>query len=73
VDLSGARGRARTIRAGVMRFMSVPALAAEPASQRYEPLGNGVVRYCSGGYQADITFDGDGFITLYQCYLDRAG
>ena len=43
-----------------MRFVAVPQLTAEPVRQRYEPLGNRVVRYRSGGYQADITFDADG-------------
>ena len=54
-----------------MRFVRVPELTAEPAWQRYEPLGNRVVRYHSSGYQADITFDADGFVTLYQDYLER--
>ena len=56
-----------------MRFVRVPGLTAEPAWQRYEPLGNRVVRYRSIGYQADITFDADGFVTLYQDYLERVG
>ena len=56
-----------------MRFVRVPELTAEPAWQRYEPLGNRVVRYHSSGYQADITFDTDGFVTLYQDYLERVG
>ena len=56
-----------------MRFVRVPELTAEPAWQRYEPLGNRVVRYRSDGYQADITFDTDGFVTLYQDYLERVG
>lgn len=55
----------------IMRFVRVPELTAEPAWQRYEPLGNGVVRYRSSGYQADITFDEDGFVTRYQDYLER--
>jgi uncharacterized protein len=38
-----------------------------------QPLGNRVVRYRSSGYQADITFDADGFVTLYQDYLERVG
>jgi hypothetical protein len=29
------------------------------------------VRYRSGGYQADITFDADGFVTFYQDHLER--
>jgi hypothetical protein len=56
-----------------MRFARVPELTAEPVRQRYEPLGNRVVRYLSGDYQADITFDDDGFVTLYQDYLERVG
>jgi uncharacterized protein len=56
-----------------MRFARVPELTAERAWQRYEPLGNRVVRYRSRGYQADITFDADGFVTLYQDYLERVG
>jgi hypothetical protein len=56
-----------------MRFVRVPALTTEPAWQRYEPLGNHVVRYHSIGYQADITFDADGFVILYQDYLERVG
>lgn len=56
-----------------MRFVRVPELTAEPVRQRYEPLGNRVVRYSSGSYQADITFDVDGFVTLYQDYLERVG
>jgi hypothetical protein len=56
-----------------MRFVSIPELTAEPAWQRYEPLGNRMVRYRSSGYQADITFDADGFVALYQDYLERVG
>ena len=56
-----------------MRFVRVPELTAEPAWQRYEPLGNRVVRFRSRGYQADITFDADGFVALYQDYLERVG
>ena len=29
------------------------------------------MRYHSIGYQADITYDADGFVTLYQDYLER--
>jgi hypothetical protein len=52
-----------------MRFVRVPELTTELAWQRYEPLGNRVVRYRSSGYQADITFDAEGFVILYQDYL----
>jgi hypothetical protein len=56
-----------------MRFVRIPELTAEPSWQRYEPLGNRMVRFRSSGYQADITFDADGFVTLYQDYLERIG
>ena len=62
-----------TARDYTMRFVRVPELTTEPAWQRYEPLGNRVVRYRSSGYQADITFDADGFVALYQDYLERVG
>jgi uncharacterized protein len=56
-----------------MRFVRIPELTAEASWQRYEPLGNRMVRFRSSGYQADITFDADGFVTLYQDYLERIG
>jgi len=56
-----------------MRFVRVPELTAEPVWQRYEPLGNRMVRYRSAGFEADISFDADGFVTLYQDYLERVG
>jgi len=56
-----------------MRFVRVPELDAAPLRQRYEPLGNREVRYRSGSYQAEIAFDADGFVTLYQDYLERVG
>jgi len=49
----------------------VPELTAEPSWQQYEPLGNRAVRYRSAGFEADISFDDDGFVTLYQDYLER--
>jgi hypothetical protein len=56
---------------------TIPSAALVPialaAWQRYEPLGNRVVRYQSSGYQAGITFDADGYVTCYQDYLERVG
>jgi hypothetical protein len=66
-------GQGAAARDYTMRFVRVPELAVEPSRQRYEPLGNRVVRYRSNGYQADITFDADGFVDLYQDYLERVG
>jgi len=73
VARDGLLNEGATAREYNMRFVRVPELTAEPAWQRYEPLGNRVVRYRSSGYQADITFDADGFVTLYQDYLERVG
>jgi uncharacterized protein len=56
-----------------MRFVRVPGLTAEPYPQRYTPLGDRVVHYRSAGFEADISFDEDGFVVLYQDYLERVG
>jgi uncharacterized protein len=66
-------GQGAAAREYTMRFVRVPELTVEASRQRYEPLGNRVVRYRSNGYQADITFDADGFVALYQDYLERVG
>jgi hypothetical protein len=49
----------------------VPELTVVPSAQRYEPLGDRVVRYSSGSFTADITFDADGIVTLYEGFLER--
>jgi uncharacterized protein len=54
-----------------MRFVDVPALTDDISAQRYEPLGNRVVRYRSGTFEADIEFGADGFVTLYHAFLER--
>jgi uncharacterized protein len=54
-----------------MRFVQVPELAPVASEQRYEPLGDRVVRYSSGSFTAEITFDEDGFVTLYEGFLER--
>jgi hypothetical protein len=55
----------------VMRFVHVPKLTVEPSAQRYEPLGNRVVRYSSSDFESDITFDEDGFVLHYGGFLER--
>jgi uncharacterized protein len=65
-----AGGEARTY---TMRFVRVPELATVLSEQRYEPLGDRVVRYSSGTFTADIEFDGDGFVVDYQGFLERVG
>jgi uncharacterized protein len=54
-----------------MRFVDVPALTDDISAQRYEPLGNRIVRYRSGTFEADIEFGADGFVTLYHAFLER--
>jgi hypothetical protein len=49
----------------VMRWVDVPSLDVRLSEQRYEPLGNGVVRFSSGSFTADIQFDDAGFVTSY--------
>src|SRR5262245_14613975 len=55
----------------VMRFVSLPELDVVRSEQRYEPLGDRVVRYSSGSFVADIAFDLDGFVTGYEGLLER--
>ena len=49
----------------VMRWVEVPSLAVTLSEQRYEPVGNGVVRFSSGSFTADIEFDEAGFVINY--------
>src|SRR5262245_14801724 len=48
-----------------MQFVHVPELRVERGEQRYEPLGDRVVRFSSGSFTADIEFDEDAFVTNY--------
>src|SRR5919202_1306535 len=43
-------------RSYVMRWVDVPSLEVDRSEQRYEPLGNGLVRYRAGNFIADIQF-----------------
>jgi uncharacterized protein len=54
-----------------MSFVQVPSLEVVPSEQRYEPRGGRVVRYSSGSFVADIEFDADGFVTVYEGFLER--
>ena len=57
----------------VMTFVDVPSLEVTRAEQRYEPLRDGVVRFRSGSFVADLTFDADGFVTRYEGLAERVG
>ena len=49
----------------VMRWVDVPTLEVSRSEQRYEPLGDGLVRFRSGAFEADIRFDDDGYVVHY--------
>ena len=48
-----------------MRWVDVPSLEASRSAQQYEPLGNGLVRFRAGAFEADIRFDADGYVVEY--------
>jgi uncharacterized protein len=48
-----------------MRWIDVPSLAVSASEQRYEPLGDGQVRFSAGDFIADIHFDQAGFVLEY--------
>jgi hypothetical protein len=66
----GAGGEPRDL---VMAFVTVPELEVKRSDQRYTPLGDGRVNYASGDFSADIHFDDDGLVRLYESYLERVG
>jgi Putative glycolipid-binding len=49
----------------VMRWVDVPSLEVSISEQRYEPLGDGLVRFTAGDFTADIRFDDAGFVLDY--------
>ena len=48
-----------------MCWVDVPSLAVSRSEQRYEPLGNGLVRFSAADFTADIRFDEAGFVLEY--------
>jgi uncharacterized protein len=56
-----------------MRWIDVPSLEVSLSEQRYEPLGDGRVRFRAGSFTADIEFDQAGFVTRYPGIGTRAG
>ena len=49
----------------VMRWVDVPSLEVIRSEQRYEPLGDGLVRFTAGEFTAEIQFGDDGFVVNY--------
>jgi uncharacterized protein len=66
-------GRLEAARDFVMTFVDVPSLEVSRAEQRYEPLGDGSVRFRSGSFVARIDFDEEGFVTRYEGLAERLG
>jgi hypothetical protein len=60
------------VRDYVMRWVEVPSLEVTASEQRYEPLGNGMVRFRSGSFSADIQFDEQQFVVDYPGIARRA-
>ena len=56
----------------VMQWVDVPSLEVTKSDQRYEPLGNGLIRFRSGNFTADIQFDENEFVVDYPGIARRA-
>ena len=56
----------------LMLWVDVPSLEVTTSEQRYEPLGNGLVRFSSVGFTADIRFDEHEFVVDYPGIARRA-
>jgi uncharacterized protein len=56
-----------------MAWVSVPDLAVNRSPQRYVPLSEERVQFLSSGgaFRAEIHFDADGLVTLYEDFLER--
>ena len=64
----GAGGEPRDL---AMAFVTVPELEVSRSEQRYTPLGGDRVNFASGDFSADIQFDENGLVSLYEDYLER--
>jgi hypothetical protein len=54
-----------------MNFVRVPELTTILMPQTYRPCGDRVVHYRSNTFEADIAFDQDGVVTLYEGFIER--
>ncbi len=57
----------------LMRWVDVPSLTVHASEQRYEPLGDRLVRFSADDFRADIAFDEAGFVLNYPGIGVRAG
>ena len=56
----------------VMRWVDVASLEVSESQQRYEPLGDLLIRFRTDGFTADIEFDEDAFVVDYPGIARRA-
>jgi hypothetical protein len=56
----------------LMCWVDVPSLEVSKSQQRYQPLGNGRVRFSAGEFTAVIRFDESGFVLDYPGIATRA-
>ena len=61
----------RVARDYLMRFVSVPELTVADSEQRYEPLGEGSLRFRSGDFTSELTFDDEGLVEHYEGLAER--
>jgi hypothetical protein len=59
---AAATGTQQTV---AVAWVLVPSLVVVPAQQTYTVVGLGTIRYSSGDFSAELTVDGDGFVTHY--------
>jgi uncharacterized protein len=55
----------------VMAWVDVPSLEVIRSEQRYEPVGERMVRYSAGSFVAEIEFDAEGFVVRYPGLAER--
>jgi hypothetical protein len=55
----------------VMALVDVPSLEISMSKQRYEPIGPDAVRFRSGGFEAVLELDDDGFVRRYPGLAER--
>jgi uncharacterized protein len=57
----------------LMRWIDVPSLEVRASKQRYQPLGDGVVRFQAEDFVSEIQFDDAGFVVRYPGIGIRVG
>jgi hypothetical protein len=59
---TAATGTQQTV---AVAWVLLPSLVVVPAKQTYAVIAPGTIRYSSGDFSADLTVDGDGFVSHY--------